>query len=349
MIATLEAKAIPALGTDELSRITFLPSDLGQASLGLDEKIIDELRQSLTVVVHAAWAVNFNIGVRSFEQQHIRGAYNLINMCLKTETVKPARFYFCSSISAAAGTPLPAVIKECHIDSLTHAQNMGYARSKLVTEHIIKAAGEKTGMIASVLRVGQIVGDTTNGLWNTTEAIPLMIQSVNALRALPELDEVRIPSVFKIRKTYADKILQTPSWMPVDLVARTVVELSGVGTLGTSDPAHSAVFNVQNKRLFHWTRDLIPALKEAGLDFRTVPQREWVRLLQKSDPNPEANPTIKLVDFFTNKYDTDQPGRSGLVFETKAGEQESKTLAEGFDVIGSGLVLSMVRWWQTQW
>lgn len=153
----------------------------------------------------------------------------------------------------------------------------------------------------------------------------------------------------KSEKSGADKILQTPSWMPVDLVARTVVELSGVGTLGTSDPAHSAVFNVQNKRLFHWTRDLIPALKEAGLDFRTVPQREWVRLLQKSDPNPEANPTIKLVDFFTNKYDTDQPGRSGLVFETKAGEQESKTLAEGFDVIGSGLVLSMVRWWQTQW
>lgn len=202
VIATLEAKAIPALGTDELSRITFLPSDLGQASLGLDEKIIDELRQSLTVVVHAAWAVNFNIGVRSFEQQHIRGAYNLINACLKTKTVKPARFYFCSSISAAAGTPLPAVIEECHIDNLAHAQSMGYARSKLVTEHIIKAAGEKTGMVASVLRVGQIVGDTTNGLWNTTEAIPLMIQSVNALRALPELDEVRFPSVFKIRKKW---------------------------------------------------------------------------------------------------------------------------------------------------
>lgn len=191
VVATFEAKAIPALGTAELSKITFLPSDLSQPSLGLDETMLDELRQSLSVVVHSAWAVNFNIGVRSFEQQHIRGAYHLLNLCLGTRTAAPARFYFCSSISAAAGTPRPAVIRECHVDDLSHAQDMGYARSKLVTEQIVKAAGDKTGMVASVLRIGQIVGDTTSGLWNTTEAIPLMIQGVNTLKALPELDEVR--------------------------------------------------------------------------------------------------------------------------------------------------------------
>lgn len=111
----------------------------------------------------------------------------------------------------------------------------------------------------------------------------------------------------------------------------------------------SAVYNVQNHRLFHWTQNLLPSLKEAGLAFKTVPQQEWVRLLRDSDPNPETNPTIKLVDFFTNKYDTGLPSRSGLVFETQKGEKESETLSEGFDVIGSGLVFKMVKWWQTQW
>lgn len=190
VMATLEAKGLPALHSSDLSKITFLPADLSQSSLGLDDKTLDEILRCLTVVIHSAWAVNFNIGVRSFESQHIRGAYNLITLCLQTKTTQPARFYFCSSISAAAGTPLPAVIEECYIEDLSHAQNMGYARSKLVTEHIVKAADEKTGMVASVLRIGQIVGDTVNGLWNTTEAIPLMLQSVNVLGALPELDEV---------------------------------------------------------------------------------------------------------------------------------------------------------------
>lgn len=201
VVATLEAKEIPTFTSDELSRIKFLPADLSQASLGLDETTTEELSRRLTVVIHLAWAVNFNLGVRSFESQHIRGAYNLINLCLR-RTInnnhattsrrqrQPARFYFCSSISAAAGTPLPATIDERHIEELAHAQAMGYARSKLVTEHIVQAAATKTGMVASVLRIGQIVGDTKNGMWNTTEAIPLMLQTAKTLGALPALEEV---------------------------------------------------------------------------------------------------------------------------------------------------------------
>lgn len=67
---------------------------------------------------------------------------------------------------------------------------MGYARSKLVAERIIKAAAEKTGMVARILRIGQIIGDSEFGIWNTTEAIPLMIQSAVTLGVLPDLDEV---------------------------------------------------------------------------------------------------------------------------------------------------------------
>lgn len=190
VISTLESKGLPSLVENDSSRVSFLPADLSKPSLGLDEETLSEIRQTLTLVVHSAWAVNFNLGVRSFESQHIRGAHNLINVCLQTETVNPARFYFCSSISAAAATPLPATIGEYHIENYSHAQPMGYARSKLVTEHIIKNAGERRGMTATVLRVGQIVGDTRHGSWNTTEAIPLMIQSAKTMGALPALEEV---------------------------------------------------------------------------------------------------------------------------------------------------------------
>lgn len=190
VISTLEGKGISSLTVEDMSRVSFLPADLSRPDLGLEVGNLDEILRSLTLVIHSAWAVNFNLGVRSFESQHIRGAHNLINICLQTKTVDPARFYFCSSISSAAATPLPATIGECHIENFSHAQAMGYARSKLVTEHIIKAAGDIPSMIASVLRVGQIVGDTTHGSWNTTEAIPLMIQSAKTIGALPTLEEV---------------------------------------------------------------------------------------------------------------------------------------------------------------
>lgn len=139
--------------------------------------------------------------------------------------------------------------------------------------------------------------------------------------------------------------------MPVDLVAKAVVDLSGIGDkydYDTEAPV-SGVYHVQNTRLFHWTHDLLPALKEAGLNFRTVSQREWVGILRQSDPDPDRNPTIKLLDFFEEKYDNDHPGRSGLTFVTTEAEKGSQTMKDGFDVIHSGLVAKMVQWWKTQW
>jgi thioester reductase-like protein len=128
--------------------------------------------------------------VLSFESQYIKGAHNLLSLCLSVNTTRPTAFYFCSSVSAVAGTPLLATITETYTAKLENAQNMGYARSKLVVESMVKAAVEKNGMNARVFRVGQVVGDNQNGIWNSTEAIPLMFRSATTLGALPELDEV---------------------------------------------------------------------------------------------------------------------------------------------------------------
>ena len=188
VVSTLTSRGIGESGN--MNKVLCFPSDLSRSDLGLDKATIETLRSSLTTVIHCAWAVNFNLGVQSFEQQHIRGTNNLLNLCLSVTTDLPAKLFFCSSISAAAGTPLPAVIPETYIKDLSHAQKMGYARSKLVTETIVQAAADQTGIVARVLRIGQIVGDTMMGIWNSTEAISLMIRSSLTIGALPALDEV---------------------------------------------------------------------------------------------------------------------------------------------------------------
>ena len=183
----LSSKLISPVNTN---KITCLSSDLSGTDLGLSPESISILRAKLTKVIHCAWAFNFNLGVSSFESQHIRGAHNLLSLCLSVNAIKPTAFYFCSSVSAETGTPLPATITEIYITQLENAQNMGYARSKLVVENIVKAAVGKSGMNVKVFRVGQIVGDSQNGIWSSTKAIPLMIRRATTLGALPELDEV---------------------------------------------------------------------------------------------------------------------------------------------------------------
>ncbi|KAI9651248.1 hypothetical protein NHQ30_001286 [Ciborinia camelliae] len=329
---TLSSKKI---SPTTFSKVFCLPSDLSRADLGLEPSVIQTLRDNLTRIIHCAWAVNFNLGVQSFESQHIKGVFNLLNLCLTVRTRLPAKLFFCSSISAAAGTPLPATIEETYITNLNHAQNMGYARSKLVTETIIREAAKQTGMDAKVLRVGQIVGDTVEGIWNSTEAISLMIRSATTLGALPAIQE-------------------TPSWLPVDIVARAVLDLAGLNTSSSEAStqnvdSNNVVYHVQNSKTFSWTHDLLPALQAAGLEFKVVGQREWVQLLREGEQDPDKNPTIKLLDFFAEKYDNDKPGREGLVFQTEKTGLKSEAIKNGYDIVGSGLVKKIVQSWRKEW
>lgn len=141
--------------------------------------------------------------------------------------------------------------------------------------------------------------------------------------------------------------------MPVDRMARSVIELSGLARADSQTsvvaPDAALVYQVRNRSLLQWTDELLPALRASGLEFRTVSQQEWMALLRASGPDPVENPTIKLLDFFADKYDNDRPGREGLVFETQKTEEDSDVMKEGYDVVKNGLVEKMVSWWKTQW
>lgn len=204
-------------------------------------------------------------------------------------------------------------------EELSYAQNMGYAQSKLVTENICSLAAEKTGIKARVLRVGQVIGDTRHGIWNDTEAIPIMLQAAITIGAIPRLDE-------------------SPTWLPVDVVASAIVDVA------LSDTT-TKVMNVVNHRSFSWNEDLLPAILCAGLDFAEVSQKEWVARLRKSNPDPVANPPIKLLEFFASKYDNDRP-RKGLKYETQLARSASPALATA-PVLDQQLVNKLVKHWKT--
>ncbi|KAK2757279.1 putative NRPS-like protein biosynthetic cluster [Arachnomyces sp. PD_36] len=294
--------ALHSLPIEAQRKITAYPADFSQSGLGLPEGKYERLTENLTYLIHCAWSVNFNKQLSSFETDCIAGAKNLMLLCLSAKQEKPASFNFCSSVSTVANTPGETVPEDLP-ESFACAQRMGYAQSKLVTEALCARAVSETGMDARVLRVGQIVADTVQGIWNDTEAIPLMLQAASTMGALPTLDE-------------------SPRWLPVDYVAETVLDIS------LSPDSPQAFFNIVNPATFHWTKDLLPALKAAGLRFEEVDQREWIRRLRSSNPDPGANPTIKLLEFFAGKYDRDtNEKRRAIGYGTSATEKLSPILA----------------------
>jgi carbohydrate kinase (thermoresistant glucokinase family) len=309
------------LPLESRNKLVAVSADFSKVSLGLSPELYNEIASEITGLIHCAWSVNFNLGLGSFEADCIAGAHNLIALCLKAQRPDPACFNFCSSVSTVAATK-GDFVPEALPESLEYAQNMGYAQSKLVTEHICVATAKSYGIRTRVLRVGQVVADTVHGIWNATEAIPLMMQAGLTMGAIPRLDE-------------------NPLWLPVDVVASSISDIS----LSSAGPG---VMNVVNHQSFHWTRDLLPALHRAGLEFSEPGQREWVELLRKSNPDPVANPPIKLVEFFASKYDNDLP-RKGLTYNTSYARFLSPSLAAA-PVLDQALVDKFVQQFlKTSW
>ncbi|KAF8549988.1 L-aminoadipate-semialdehyde dehydrogenase [Imleria badia] len=255
-LLTWFSSAHPKANANE--RVVALAADLPAFQLGLDEQRYREVAHRATAIVHNAWAVNFNLGISSFET-HIRGAVHLMHLALSSPRAQPAKFFFASSVSAVANWPGPGLVPEAVTDNPEVAQEMGYAQSKWVAEKLCQIAARTTAMHTAVLRIGQMVGDTTNGIWNESEGISLIIK-VNAIGILPQLDE-------------------HVSWLPVDYAAKSIVELVDLPT-----SAECPVYHVLHPTRVPWSV-VLAALQAARLCFKPLPRHE------KSKPSARATPT----------------------------------------------------------
>ncbi|OAP65522.1 hypothetical protein AYL99_01494 [Fonsecaea erecta] len=339
-----------SLPKEHEQRVVGLHSDLGREDLGLEPRVLSELRNSVSLIIHNAWAVNFNLGLRSFEGQHIKGTQNLLNLALSVRAARPAGFALLSSVSVASATRQESPVAETLLEDLDSA-TMGYGRSKLVAEHMVHNAAA-FGVEGRVIRVGQIVGDSQQGLWNDSESIPLIVRSALTLGCLPELQE-------------------SCSWIPVDFVAKIIVELCsnetappGAGAGGGREVNPSATgaccrfYNVVNPTSFSWTDDLLPLLRRAGLSFESVSPQEWLAQLAASEQDPAVNPTVKLRSTYEGRYGTaERTADEGMrqhtnrqvVFSTDRAQRESETMRNLPDLLVGGYVEKFVARWVEKW
>ncbi|KAL4921371.1 male sterility protein-domain-containing protein [Aspergillus aurantiobrunneus] len=270
-------------------KVIALKSTLHEPNMGLDSSTIEQTRQSVSLIIHSAWPVNFNLPLSSFVP-HIQGLSNFVDFLMSARMPAPAVMLFCSSISTAPGSASPD-IEEGPMRDFSCALDMGYARSKLVREEIISNA-RKAGARAFSLRIGQVSGHSKKGLWNDSEAIPLMLRSALTLKALPGLDTVC-------------------SWLPADKLASSVLEIARARSLnsldeqtdGSGTDSDDSVYNLCNPRTITWSA-MLDALPQHGFEFETVPFSEWLQKLRDSEARGEemVNPAVKLADHYEAMY-----------------------------------------------
>ena len=124
------------------------------------------------------------------------------------------------------------------------------------------------------------------------------------------------------------------TWLPVDYAARIILDVCKPDCAVTRASDPDLVYHVLNPARFHWTRDMLPALSEAGLQFESLPTDQWMDRLRNSDRDPKKNPPIKLLDWFESKY--------GSAASTKPkGPLEYLTKEIGKDSVSLGQIRSV--------
>ncbi|SJK99612.1 related to LYS2  len=299
------------------AKVTSYAANSSEPLLGLTEEEYGALRDEVTDVIHNAWPVNFVLNIESYDS-HIGGAVNLINLCLESPFTEPASFAFSSSISCRQGSR-DETCSEDFSTSPSTAAGMGYAQSKWVVEKLCERAAQKSGVPVSVLRIGQMVGDSVHGIWNKTEAWPLMFKSANTIGALPVVDE-------------------NPSWLPVDFAGKSIVEV----VLNATKPA-TAVYHIVNPNTSaHW-KDILGGLEASGVSFERLDKNKWVERLAKSDEDGRKNPTIKLLPFFHMRYGPSH--RKPMVFLTEETTKIAPILKKA-PAVNRELVAKWVAHWR---
>jgi len=214
--------------------------------LGLDERVYAEIAAEVTTIIHNAWRVDFNVGLGAFEPL-VAGVRRVVDLAASASAPGGARVLFTSSISVYFGHEKGVLAMEELIADPRVAAGLGYGESKWVAETILLNARKAVGLRTTVVRVGQLSGDTRVGGWNEKEWVPAMVRASQIVGALPERDD-------------------TVSWVAVDVAAVSLIEM-------TRAPAEHAVFNLVAPKPTQWTT-LIRAFA-ARLRLPLAPYAEW--------------------------------------------------------------------------
>ncbi|KAK1998259.1 putative polyketide synthase [Colletotrichum falcatum] len=324
-------KGIP-INEQATAKMVVLEADLSKPQFGLAEEDYAQLVSSTTHIIHNAWPMCFKWAVQRFEPC-LKGLMNLL-----------MTFQFISSIAVVGHYPLltgKAAVPEERM-SLSSVLPIGYGDAKYICECLLDETLHKDSgrFHAMSVRLGQIAGASKTGVWSKAEHVPFLIKSSQTLKALPDFGEGSVLS-----------------WTPVDIVARTCVELLFQPTTGQKKQGQTCYpfYNIDNPVRQSWSGVMRVLAGELapGDRLSVVPFEHWIRLVREYKPPPSCgrekpgpdmmNPASLLADFFENDFRRMSCG--GVLLGTTQTREHSKTLS-GYGAVDEGYLKLLVKSWR---
>ncbi|KAL4876608.1 hypothetical protein BJY04DRAFT_231506 [Aspergillus karnatakaensis] len=331
-LRSFEARGLSIAPSILLSKAKFIQLRLGQDLLGVDPFVYDQLKQSVDTIFHCAWEVNFNRSLADFEDVELKGLADMLAFAMDCE--HHVNFQFVSSIATVGrwGTKYEFTngVPEEIIEDAAMVPLQGYAEAKHVAERVCAvAASSCSGITITTYRVGQLGGPTTaEGSWNKTEWLPALIATSKTIGQIPKnLGQIPI------------------NWIPVDILARIILEISATRRPRRAGSEGSAsLFNLVNPTVIPWQSLLATMQKRFPVE--PVDDAAWLARLNDihdiSAADIETMPALKILDVYKRIFAPDVYPKFGI--RTDKGQEASSTMQDLGPVDGQLMELWMDQW-----
>jgi natural product biosynthesis luciferase-like monooxygenase protein/thioester reductase-like protein len=250
-----DALTASELWRDEFSsRIVPVAGNLAQPQLGLPAQEYADLADTVDTVYHAAALVHLLYPYDVLKGPNVDGTAETLRLaCLG----RPKRFHYVSTLDVFADDAPHR--EDAPLESPCRAQG-AYAQSKWAAEKLVAVARER-GLATTVLRPGNVAGDTRTGYWNSHDQTYTLIRSCLALGTAPDLD-------------------MPVSLTPVDYVAAATTRL----TLDERSVGRS--FHLFNPHPPMPWLDLVEAVRAAGYPLDLMPYERWREQILTGEADP---------------------------------------------------------------
>lgn len=273
----------------DFSKVVFLQAQFGKEQFGLTDGTYRELQRDVDIFIHNAWAVDFNMGLESFEETHLMGTRRVIDFSA-TAQYHP-HIIFISSIASTGnwlGSGHSGFVPEVFMQDNRLPFPQGYGESKHVAGAMLAIAAAKSHIPATVVRVGQLAGPAAEkGLWNRQEWLPSIVASSKAIGKIP--------------RTLGNEDIV--DWVPTDAAAKVLIDLTRT-RLRTQQADKLDTFHLVNPQTVQW-KQLVPAVVDfyasQGAAIQVVEFRDWLEELKRLPMTQEVVgkvPGLKLLDFY---------------------------------------------------
>lgn len=266
-------------------KVAFCQIDFTRSKFGLDDDVYGDLKNECDIIIHSAWQVNFVLPVGSFRDS-FSGLMNTIELAAASE--RRARILFISSVSASGmfsphSSAEAKVVPEDRITDPNEAMHTGYAESKHVAENLVCLASAKSGVTASILRVGQIApptGIAHEVLWSEKDALTGLLRTSKTLQMVPS-------------------DLLDVDWLPVNEVAGLVNSL-------LHQDRHSKYeirfYNLVHPTPMPWS-EAVPVVENwCGHPSSAASLKDWIAVVKTREKEEQDSlqvlPSIPLLNFF---------------------------------------------------